>query len=142
MMELEAIKPEKTLSFDHVPPFYLDYNATTPLSAELCSYAQLSYQKFWNNPSALYKDSELNSQLLKNLRVKFSRLLSPDAKVVFTASATEALNLVINSLPEDTILTSEIEHSAVKKCISTRKDQVYYLNTKDILLGNLELAGL
>lgn len=97
---------------------YFDNAATTlqkpPQVAEAVANAINSY----GNPSRGGYESALEAdRMIYQTRVKLSALLgcsAPD-RVIFTANATEALNIAISGLlsPGDHVITTDLEHNSV-----------------------------
>lgn len=101
---------------------YLDYNATTPLAAEVAA-AMLPYlDEAFGNPSSLHWAGLPARDAVEEARSQVAALLCCDAtEVVFTSGGTEANNHVIKGLffsrqPAGKpfhVITSQIEHPAV-----------------------------
>jgi cysteine desulfurase len=101
-------------------PVYLDYNATTPVAAEVLE-AMLPYlaQQF-GNPSSSHHYGGKAARALHEARESVAGLLSAAAdEIVFTGSATEANNLALLGVARALagakrhLLVSAVEHPAV-----------------------------
>ena len=100
--------------------FYLDNAATTKMFEEVW----LSSSKFLNeqfyNPSAVYSKSvQVKREIERSRDVILSSLSNIDGTLVFTASATEANNMVVFSqkiLPNKRYLFGAGEHPSVMEC--------------------------
>ena len=79
---------------------YLDNNATTrPLPAVVAAVAE-ALSVHWANPSSKHPAGQEARRLLTEARAEVARLLGAQpAEVVFTASATEAMNMSIQWWP-------------------------------------------
>lgn len=112
---------EITEQFLHVSEYYCDYNATTPMAQSLVEAAGNAYKNHWLNPSAIYRNADLEAKKIEQLSLKFSRLSgSENTRTIICSCATEAINQAIYSLflnlgPEAEIVITDTEHSAVKR---------------------------
>lgn len=94
---------------------YLDYNATTPLEESVKS-SMLGIMGEPLNPSSSHEYGRKARRIIEDARVKVLRLAgADDCRVVFTASGTEANNLVIKGLPGYLPFISAIEHPSILK---------------------------
>ena len=95
------------------PPIYLDYNATTPLDAAAIEAMQ-SVMGAPANPSSVHSHGRQARFEMENARRHLAELLDcQPAELVFTSGATESNNMVLASF--ETVITSSIEHDAVRK---------------------------
>jgi cysteine desulfurase len=100
-------------------PIYLDYNATTPLLAEVVE-AMLPYlREHAGNPSSSHVFGQRARAAVETARGQVAALLGcePD-EVIFTSGGTEANNLAIRGVAEalgrpGILVTTTIEHPAV-----------------------------
>jgi cysteine desulfurase len=100
-------------------PIYLDYNATTPLLAEVVE-AMLPYlREHSGNPSSTHVFGQRARAAVDAARAQVAALLGCDPdEVVFTSGGTEANNLAIRGVTaalgrKGLLVTSSIEHPAV-----------------------------
>ncbi len=99
---------------------YLDYNATTPVDPEVVK-AMLPYlEKYFHNPSSLYKGSFKVRTDVESAREKVAKLINArPEEIVFTSGGSEADNMAIKGVAFSRsqkgkhIITSSIEHHAV-----------------------------
>ena len=96
---------------------YLDYQATTPLAPEARA-AMLPWLEGpegigFANPHSPHRPGRGAAAAVGVAREQVARLLPPGGRVVFTGSATEALNLAIFGSNAKTFAVSPIEHAAV-----------------------------
>lgn len=98
---------------------YLDYNATTPLDPRVLEAMQPAFFRDFGNPSSrTHAFGWAAAQLVDEARTRIAELLgaSPE-ELVFTANATEANNLVIKALAENSrkkhLVITAIEHPSV-----------------------------
>lgn len=101
---------------------YLDYNATTPLAAEVAAAMTRYLSESYGNPSSAHWAGIPARDAVEDARSLVASLLCCDAtEVIFTSGGTEANNAVIkglffakkNSHRPFHIITSSIEHPAV-----------------------------
>lgn len=98
---------------------YFDYNATTPMSAVAREAWHEACDRFWHNPSSLYREAGMAKQELERCREEVADHLKIDEpeRVIFTSGATEANNAIIRYLAETRegkLLVSAIEHPCVE----------------------------
>ena len=97
---------------------YLDYQATTPLAPE-AREAMLRWLdgpggEGFGNPHSPHKMGRAAAAAIELAREQVAALLPPGGKVIFTGSATEAINLAIRgSGSTGSVSYAAIEHAAV-----------------------------
>ena len=93
---------------------YLDYQASTPLAPEARA-AMLPWLEAAGsaNPHSPHAPGRAAAAAVEVARDQVAALLPAGGRVVFTGSATEALNLAIQGCGRRTIAVSAIEHAAV-----------------------------
>ncbi len=97
---------------------YLDYQATTPLAPE-AREAMLEWlggpdSEGFGNPHSAHRMGRQAAAAVELARERVAALCPPGGRVVFTGSATEAINLAIRgSGSGGTVAASAIEHAAV-----------------------------
>lgn len=98
---------------------YFDHNATTPLHPAAREAWLCAHEKYWHNPSSLYRDAGIASQRLETARERLGGLLGVEAgRVVFTSGATESNNALFASLSADQFAAiSPIEHPSVRAAV-------------------------
>jgi cysteine desulfurase len=100
-------------------PIYLDYNATTPVAAEVVEAMQPALHDAFGNPSSAHTRGERARLAVAEARVAVALLIGARSdEIVFTGSATEANNLALlgiaRALPEKRhLIVSAVEHPAV-----------------------------
>lgn len=94
---------------------YLDYQATTPLAPEARA-AMLPWlaDDGFANPHSPHRMGRAAKAAVEVAREQVAGLFPPGGRVVFTGSATEALNLAIRGGPYGPVAVSAIEHAAVR----------------------------
>jgi cysteine desulfurase len=96
---------------------YLDYQATTPLAPE-AREAMLAWlggpeTSGFANPHSPHRGGRAAAAAVEVAREQVAALLPAGGRVIFTGSATEALNLAIIGSGAKRIAVSAIEHAAV-----------------------------
>jgi len=100
---------------------YLDYQATTPLAPE-AREAMLAWlggpeSETFGNPHSPHRMGRMAAAAVEVAREQVAKLFPPGGQVIFTGSATEAINLAIRgNMPVrsgEHIAFSAIEHAAV-----------------------------
>jgi cysteine desulfurase len=96
---------------------YLDYQATTPLAPE-AREAMLHWLAGpdgagFANPHSPHRPGRAAAAAVEVAREQVAALLPPGGRVIFTGSATEALNLAILGSGARHLAVSAIEHAAV-----------------------------
>lgn len=105
-----------------MPPIYLDYNATTPLSPVVAEAMRQCDDEGYLNPESQHQFGQRARRRLEEAREAIARWLgarfgSQQAdRVVLTSGGTEANNLALRGLvanPPGHVLVSAIEHPSV-----------------------------
>ena len=99
---------------------YLDYQATTPLAPE-ARRAMLPWlgDDGFANPHSAHAMGRAAKAAVEVAREQVAALFPSGGKVIFTGSATEALNLAIQGRAYGGIAVSAIEHAAVRATART-----------------------
>jgi cysteine desulfurase len=78
---------------------YFDANATTPPLPSVLAAVTRAMAEAWGNPTSIHREGQRARQLLEEARRTVAASLGvPPAQLVFCASATEALHLLIRGL--------------------------------------------
>ena len=97
---------------------YLDNNATTrPLDDVAAAVAEAN-AALWANPSSVHRFGQMVRQRVELARQSVASLIGARPRdLLFTSGGTESNNLAVNGLlgPEDTLITTGIEHAAVRE---------------------------
>lgn len=96
---------------------YLDYQATTPLAPEaraaMLPWLSGPEAMGFANPHSPHRPGRAAAAMVEVARGQVAALLPAGGRVVFTGSATEALNLAIKGSGRGLVVHSAIEHAAV-----------------------------
>jgi cysteine desulfurase len=102
---------------------YFDYNATTPLDAEVRAAMLPLLSENWGNPSSVHHLGRKARALLDEARDRGAKFLgSKPSEIIFTSGGTEANNLAIFGTARalkskgNHLITSAIEHHAGLHC--------------------------
>lgn len=127
---------------------YFDHNATTPMSEAAREAWLETAERYWQNPSSLYREAGEAKRVLEDWREALADHLGIDEpeRIIFTSGATEANHAVIEHLAgvlSGCLVTSEIEHPCVAASIGryVEKSRVRCLPT-DAVTGVVDLAPL
>lgn len=100
---------------------YLDNNATTKPAPEVVA-AMLPYLTEWyGNASSVHRFGQRSRQAIDEARSQVAALVGcDDGELIFTGGGTESINTALRGLlmsrsPRKQILTSTVEHSAVRE---------------------------
>lgn len=99
-------------------PIYLDYAAATPLDKQVAKAMQPFFAEQFFNPSSTYQAAKVVKNAVADARARVAHWLgAKSAEIIFTAGATESINLAIHGVmrryPTSNIIVSPIEHDAV-----------------------------
>lgn len=97
---------------------YMDYAAATPLDKTVASAMQPYLINRFYNPSSLYTPARQIRDEVEAARSRVAKILvAKPSEVIFTAGATESINLSITGIakahPGSNIVISAVEHEAV-----------------------------
>lgn len=108
---------------------YLDNAATTPLFPKVIELLDRLNKDLYGNPSSLHSLGRKSKKELKKARQYIaSTVKANEEEIVFTASATEANNMVFKSLDYDLIITSPSEHPCVLEPAKATMIPIVWLN--------------
>ncbi|MCH2533244.1 MAG: cysteine desulfurase [Bdellovibrionales bacterium] len=107
---------------------YLDHNATTPLAKSVAEKVP-EWLSQWGNPSSIHMDGRGPKQLVRESRLKLSKMLNAHPlELIFTSGGSESNNTVIKgvfehmkSLGRDEYLVGSLEHPSVIKAYERLK---------------------
>ncbi len=103
---------------------YLDNSATTPLNEEVLKEMEPYFCEYFGNPSTLYSLGQKSKEALEEARKRVADAINAKPEeIIFTSGGSESDNLAIKGIAfknQDKgkhIITSEIEHPAVKEAL-------------------------
>lgn len=128
---------------------YLDYNATTPVDADVLNAMHPYFSdKFANAASSTHLMGAAAKDAVEQARVQIANTINCEAQeIIFTSGSTEALNLAIKGVYHtyqnkgNHIVTVETEHKAVLdtcKFLEKKGASVTYLKVDENGLINLQ----
>lgn len=113
---------------------YLDYAATTPVDPQFVQDASEYMLKNYYNPSASYKEAGAVKRDMEEARKIIADSINAEpSEIIFTSGATEANNMVINSVKDDYIIYSPYEHPSVTNAVKEVGDHYIFRNKIDAL---------
>jgi cysteine desulfurase len=96
---------------------YLDYQATTPLAPEardaMLPWLAGPETMGFANPHSPHRPGRAAAAAIEAAREQVAVLLPPGGRVVFTGSATEAINIALLGCRPKRLVVSTLEHAAV-----------------------------
>lgn len=94
---------------------YFDHNATTPIDDRVLEAMLPFLTTFYGNPSSLYRHGRLVRSAIDSAREQIAALVGAQpTQVIFTSGGTEANNLALTAIKEDSKLAiSAIEHPSI-----------------------------
>ncbi|MEP2988799.1 MAG: cysteine desulfurase family protein [Parasphingorhabdus sp.] len=101
-------------------PIYLDNQATTPLAPEVFDAMVPWLKDHFGNPHSAHKLGRQTAAIIDVAREQLAVLLPEQGNVIFTGSATEAINLGFGAIYQqlkrgrNEIIVLETEHAAVR----------------------------
>lgn len=117
---------------------YLDYCATTPMSADVLKSYQVVNTEYWGNPSSLHEFGGIANRLLDKAKEQVLSVVNgSDHQVIFTSGATESNNIALQGIAHqyksrgNHIITTKVEHNSVYKTCQQLEEEgfrVTYLN--------------
>lgn len=109
---------------------YLDYNATTPVDAEVLSAMTPFFAETYGNASSIHSAGQQARAAMESARASVASLIgAKPAEIVFTSGGTEADNLAIfgtvGAFPREPkhVICSPIEHHAVLNAVEALEKQ-------------------
>lgn len=130
---------------------YLDNAATTRLDPRVLAKMQPYFLEDYANPSSIHLEGQALYLKLEKARNSIAKIFKAEAKgIIFTASATEANNLIIKGFARanrteqrNKILVSAIEHPCVMASVNELKKEGFVIEFLDVnKRGLLELDEL
>ena len=117
---------------------YLDNNATTRVAPEVLAEMTPYFSELYGNPSSMHSFGGQVSKQLVEAREKTASLIGADPdEIIFTSCGTESDNTAIYSAlaasPDKRhIITSRVEHPAVKVLCEHLAEKDYRITTLDV----------
>lgn len=109
---------------------YLDYAATAPMLPEVLSSMHKAEQRFFANASALHTPGHQSMNEIERVRALLAELIGASSEeIIFTSSASESNNTIIQTFSGCEIETSPLEHHSIietaKRYRGTKKPKLY-----------------
>lgn len=127
---------------------YLDYSATTPVDKRVLESFDKATIEYNGNANSLHVEGLKAKELMESAVNQVATLLKvKQDEIIFTSGASEANNLAIKGIVENssgkTIITTKLEHSSILSCVDFLEKKGYiikYVNIKDN--GQIDLDQL
>jgi cysteine desulfurase len=133
-------------------PLYFDYAASTPIDSRVKKVYLEALDKYYANSSAIYSLGQKSRQALELSRRQIGSILNcQPTELVFTSSATESNNLVIQGLILDLdryganpkhVICSGLEHASVQKILENSRLNVNYTKIESNIAGIISLPDI
>jgi len=95
---------------------YFDHNATTPLSPPARAAFLEASDRYWHNPSGLYREAAATRRALEDARENLAEILSVEPRrIVFNSGATEGSNAIFRHFAGRRVALSALEHPCVSE---------------------------
>lgn len=124
---------------------YLDYASATPVDQRVLNQMLPYFSEEYGNPQSRHQKGKKAKIAIDNAREKVAKILNcRESEIIFCGSATEANNLAIFGLAQNSpahFITTKIEHPSVLepfKELEKRGHKVTYLNVDHEGFINLE----
>lgn len=115
--------------------YYFDYNATTPMDAQVLEAMMPYLTDHYGNPSSLHSAGRIPSKGMRDARRSAAQFVGAlrEEEIIFTSGGTEANSTAIRAalaaFPErKEIITSQVEHSSVLKLCREMAAQGYIVH--------------
>lgn len=105
---------------------YLDSNATTPVLPEVLAAITPFYTEQFGNASSIHQHGQKARAAVEHAREMVAQMLGcRAAEIVFTSGGTESDNMALFGMlqPGDHVITSTVEHSAVRRTCKVLEDR-------------------
>ncbi len=109
---------------------YLDYSASTPVSPEVMRVMHPYFNQAFGNPGSVHSSGQAAQAAMDTARQVLAAELGVNFnEIIFTGSATEANDLMIDGIFEGSdienpkIIMSAIEHESVSETIKLLRDK-------------------
>ncbi|NLW33289.1 MAG: cysteine desulfurase NifS [Fibrobacter sp.] len=112
---------------------YLDNNATTRIAPEVLEEMLPFFKDLYGNPSSIYRFGGKVHRYIEEAREKVASLIGASAdEIIFTSCGSESDNLALKGFcnyfgERSQIITSEVEHPAVRNTARYLKDKGHAL---------------
>ncbi|OYT15695.1 MAG: cysteine desulfurase NifS [Bacteroidetes bacterium 4572_77] len=116
---------------------YLDYNATTPVDAEVAQTMLPFLTQYFGNPSSSHVLGRQTKEALEHARLQIANMIGAKAQeIVFTSGGTESNNYALRGVAfsqkhkGNHIITSSMEHPAITQVcdyLATQGFEISYL---------------
>lgn len=122
-----------------MPVIYLDYAAATPIDKHVIKAMTPYFSDKFYNPSAAYLAAREVRSDVEDARHDIAKIIGArPAEIVFTAGATESINLAMTVAGDGVVLTDSAEHASVLNAARAHRYEIISVDSK----GRINLAEL
>lgn len=128
------------------PNIYFDYNATSRISKK-CEKAMADFGSIYLNPSSIHKDGRHAKSIMEKSREKIANSLGMklgvgEYSICFTASGTEANNLLVHNFRDKQIAISSIEHPSIQEPANLNMNKIIIPVNTEGLVDRVDLESI
>lgn len=122
-----------------MPVIYLDYAAATPIDKRVMKAMTPYFSDKFYNPSAAYMAARGVRADVENARHDIAKIIGArPAEIIFTAGATESINLAMTVVGDGVVLTDNAEHASVLNAAKSYRHEIISVDSE----GRINLDDL
>lgn len=122
-----------------MPVIYLDYAAATPIDKRVMKAMTPYFSDKFYNPSAAYMAARGVRVDVENARHDIAKIIGArPAEIIFTAGATESINLAMTVVGDGVVLTDNAEHASVLNAAKSYRHEIISVDSE----GRINLDDL
>ena len=122
-----------------MPVIYLDYAAATPIDKRVMKAMTPYFSDKFYNPSAAYMAARGVRADVENARHDIAKIIGArPAEIIFTAGATESINLAMTVVGGGVVLTDNAEHASVLNAAKSYRHEIISVDSE----GRINLDDL
>ena len=122
-----------------MPVIYLDYAAATPIDKRVMKAMTPYFSDKFYNPSAAYMAARGVRADVENARHDIAKIIGArPAEIIFTAGATESINLAMTVVDDGVVLTDNAEHASVLNAAKSYRHEIISVDSE----GRINLDDL
>lgn len=122
-----------------MPVIYLDYAAATPIDKRVMKAMTPYFSDKFYNPSAAYMAARGVRVDVENARHDIAKIIGArPAEIIFTAGATESINLAMTVVGGGVVLTDNAEHASVLNAAKSYRHEIISVDSE----GRINLDDL
>lgn len=122
-----------------MPVIYLDYAAATPIDKRVMKAMTPYFSDKFYNPSAAYMAARGVRADVEKARHDIAKIIGArPAEIIFTAGATESINLAMTVVGDGVVLTDNAEHASVLNAAKSYRHEIISVDSE----GRINLDDL